>query len=75
MNNQKATVFETITKDAATLAALLASLPVLEAPWDAEFHKRFCSSCNAGNCDGCKHEEFRNNPAWWLTLEAEGVEI
>lgn len=49
MSKKKGTVFEAVTKDAATLAALLGSLPVLEAPWDDEFHKRFCSSCDAEN--------------------------
>ena len=70
-------VFEAITKDAATLAALLGSLPVLEAPWDDEFHKRFCSSCDAENCDAenCPNNAFRNNPAWWLALDASGVEL
>ncbi len=33
MSKEKGTVFEAITKDAATLAALLGSLPVLEAPY------------------------------------------
>ena len=70
-------VFEAVTKDAATLAALLGSLPVLEAPWDDEFHKRFCSSCDAENCDAenCPNNAFRNNPAWWLALDASGVEL
>ena len=77
MDEQKTTVFEAITKDAATLAALLGSLPVLEAPWDDEFHKRFCSSCDAENCDAenCPNNAFRNNPAWWLALDASGVEL
>lgn len=72
-----ATVFEAVTKDAAALAALLGSLPVLEAPWDDEFHKRFCSSCDAENCDAenCPNNAFRNNPAWWLALDASGVEL
>ena len=70
-------VFHAITKDAPTLAAFLGSLPVLEAPWDDEFHKRFCSSCDAENCDAenCPNNAFRNNPAWWLALDASGVEL
>ena len=27
-------------------------------------------ACDAENCDACPNEEFRNNPGWWLTLEA-----
>ena len=77
MSKEKETVFEAVTKDTATLAALLGSLPVLEAPWDDEFHKRFCSSCDAENCDAenCPNNAFRNNPAWWLALDASGVEL
>lgn len=70
-------VFEAVTKDAATLATLLGSLPVLEAPWDDEFHKRFCSLCDAENCDteNCPNNAFRNNPTWWLALDASEVEL
>lgn len=75
MSKGKTTVFEAVTKDAATLAALLASLPIIEAPWDDEFHKRYCASCNAENCDSCPHNAFRNNPMWWLALDASGVEL
>ena len=77
VDEKKTTVFEAVTKDAATLAALLGSLPQLEAPWDDEFHKRFCSSCDAENCDAenCPNNAFRNNPAWWLALDASGVEL
>lgn len=74
MSKKKGTVFEAVTKDAATLAALLGSLPVLEAPWDAAFQKRYCSSCTAENCDACANEQFRNNPEWWLSLPAAEVE-
>lgn len=73
--NGKQTVFEAVTKDAATLAGLLRSLPVLQAPWDTEFHKRFCSLCDAENCDTCPNEQFRSNPEWWLSLLAEGTEL
>ena len=74
MSKKKGTVFEAVTKDAATLAALLGSLPVLEAPWDVAFQKRYCSSCTAENCDACENEQFRNNPEWWLSLPAAEVE-
>lgn len=72
------TVFDTITKDAATLAEVLASLPVIEAPWDTEFQKRYCSKCLRADCDSeseCPYQQERNNPAWWLALDAAGVEL
>lgn len=76
MSNQT-TVFEAITKDAPTLARVLGSLPVLEAPWDDAFHKAYCAGCDAENCDAenCPHNEFRNNPEWWLSLNAEAAEL
>lgn len=73
-----ATVFDAITKDATTLAGLLRSLPVLEAPWDAEFQKRYCSKCIRADCDDrdeCPYQEFRNNPEWWLALDAAGADL
>lgn len=42
-----------------------------KAPWDTEFQKRYCSGCVAENCDACPNERFRNNPEWWLSLEAD----
>lgn len=57
--------------DAQGLGRFLRSLPVLEAPWDTEFQKRYCSGCVAENCDACPNERFRNNPEWWLSLEAD----
>lgn len=65
----KKTIFDALTDSRATLGRFLRSLPVLEAPWDAEFQERFCAECDAANCDECRNEEFRNNPEWWLTLE------
>lgn len=67
MSNRK-TAFDAITKDKPTLAGFLRSLPCIEAPWDAAFQKRYCSSCTAENCDACANEQFRNNPEWWLSL-------
>jgi hypothetical protein len=67
-------VFETIIKDKHTLAGFLRSLSCIEAPWDAAFQKRYCSSCTAEDCDACENEQFRNNPEWWLSLPAEEVE-
>lgn len=78
MNKTKQTVFEAVTKDTKTLAGLLRSLPVIEAPWDAEFQKRYCSKCIRADCDDrdeCPYQEFRNNPEWWLALDAAGADI
>ncbi|MFG6330869.1 MAG: hypothetical protein K1W28_03405 [Lachnospiraceae bacterium] len=72
---QEATVFEAITKDKPTLAGFLRSLPVIEAPWDDTFHKRYCAGCGKQDCDVCPNEEFRSNPEWWLSLKAEGAEL
>lgn len=70
---QFTSVFDAITKDKPTLAGFLRSLPCIEAPWDAAFQKRYCSSCTAENCDACANEQFRNNPEWWLSLPAAEV--
>lgn len=63
------TQFEKITESPETLGAFLAALPVIDGPWDKEFQARFCADCLYLGCDVCPHEEFRNNPGWWLTLE------
>lgn len=65
------TNFEAITAGAQELGRFLRSLPIIEAPWDTEFQKRYCSGCRAENCDACLNERFRNNPEWWLSLEAD----
>ena len=51
------TNFEKITETPETLGEFLASLPVADGPWDAEFHKAFCADCERENCDGkrCLH--------------------
>ena len=75
---QETTVYEAITKNAATLAKMLAALPVIEAPWDTEFQKRYCSKCLRADCDSeseCPYQQERSNPAWWLALDAAGVEL
>lgn len=64
------TVFEELTKSPQALGSFLRSLPVLEAPWDTEFQKRFCAGCAAEDCDACQNQKYRNNPDWWLTVEA-----
>ena len=66
------TQFEKITQSPETLGAFLAALPVVDGPWDKEFHERYCADCLYLGCDACPHEEFRNNPGWWLTLETGG---
>lgn len=71
--SDRRTAFDAITKDKPTLAGFLRSLPCIEAPWDAAFQKRYCSSCTAENCDACANEQFRNNPEWWLSLLAADV--
>lgn len=63
--------FEALTAGAQGLGRFLRSLPIIEAPWDTEFQKRYCSGCAAENCDACPNERFRNNPEWWLSLEAD----
>lgn len=70
------TVFERITQSPEVLGKFLACLPVIDGPWDDSFHEQFCAGCAAKNCDNCPNEAQRNNPGWWLTLEAEkAVEI
>ena len=63
-------VFERITESPEVLGKFLACLPVVEGPWNDKFHEQFCTTCPAANCDDCPHAEERNNPRWWLTLEA-----
>lgn len=39
------TNFEKLTQSPAGLGAFLRGLPILEGPWDDEFHKRYCRKC------------------------------
>ena len=48
------TIFEQITASPEVLGGVLA----------------YCQGCGRENCDTCPHEEYRNNPVWWLGLEA-----
>lgn len=66
------TNFEKITESPETLGAFLGSLPCLEGPWDTAFHRAFCDGCAAENCDAenCPNNDQRNNPGWWLRMEA-----
>ena len=67
------TNFDRITASPEVLAAFLASLPCLDAPWDDAFHRVFCDNCPTTDCPQvCPHEAERNSPAWWLKLE--GIE-
>lgn len=63
MNN-----FERITASPEALGDFLGALPILSGPWDDDFHRVFCDSCDAENCDAenCAHQAERNNPTWWL---------
>lgn len=40
----------------------------MSGPWDDDFHRVFCDSCDAENCDAenCAHQAERNSPTWWL---------
>lgn len=64
------TNFEKLAQSPAGLGAFLRGLPILEGPWDDEFHKRYCRKCSSTDCTYCPHEKFRNNPEWWLNLKA-----
>ena len=67
------TEFERITQRPEMLAAFLASLPVIEAPWDEEFQRKYCAGCGKVSCDDgspCPYEDKRNNPLWWLSQES-----
>ena len=71
MKEEKTTNFANLTQSPEALGAFLSSLPVLEGPWDEEFHRRYCDGCTRADCDGgegCPHSEQRNNPLWWLKL-------
>ena len=62
------TNFEKITESLESLGEFLASLPVATGPWDEEFHRAFCDSCELLECgpETCPHKG--NRPLWWLTL-------
>lgn len=44
------TNFEKLTQSPAGLGAFLRGLPILEGPWDNEFHKRYCRKCPSTDC-------------------------
>jgi hypothetical protein len=66
-------VFEKITESPEALASLLRAIPAIETPWDDAFHRLYCSSCSAADCDDCRRPE-RDSPLWWLGLPAAEVE-
>lgn len=63
------TRYEKAASSQEAMAALLATIPGADAPWNKEFQKQFCRECGLQNCDECPHEEYRNNPGWWLGLD------
>ena len=50
--------FERITESPDALAAVLASIPTADAPWDIAFERAFCAGCALENCDGCPHKNL-----------------
>ena len=64
MNN-----YQSITASPEALAAFLGTIPAIETPWDDAFHRIYCSSCSAADCDDCRRPE-RDSPLWWLGLPA-----
>ena len=47
------TNFEKITETPEALGELLASLTVIDSPWEDAFHKAFCADCERGG--GVRH--------------------
>lgn len=65
------------TIDPETLGAFLRGLPVIEAPRDEAFQRKYCAGCGKVSCDDgspCPYEDKRNNPLWWLSQESEGTQ-
>ncbi len=62
------TNFEKITASPDVLGEFLATLPVAAGPWDEEFHRMFCDSCELLECrpETCPHKG--NRLLWWLTM-------
>lgn len=53
MNN-----YQSITASPEALAAFLGSIPAIETPWDDAFHRIYCSSCSAADCDDCRRPDM-----------------
>lgn len=69
--------FERITASLEALGDFLGALPILSGPWDDDFHRVFCDSCDAENCDAenCAHQAERNSPTWWLKRECDDTDL
>ena len=71
------TNFEKYTSSPGALEKLLKEVSVRdERPWEVSFRMVFCCNCCLENCpEVCPHEEKRDNPGWWLGLEAEHGDV
>ena len=69
------TNFEKITASPDVLGEFLASLPVATGPWDEEFHRAFCDSCELLECraETCPYKG--NRQLWWLMMGAKPGEV
>lgn len=69
------TNFDRITASPEALAAFLASLPCLDAPWDDAFHRHFCDNCPMEDCPKvCPNEEKETAPrgGWGWRYQSNG---
>lgn len=69
-------VFEKVTESPEALASLLRAIPAIETPWDEAFHRLYCSSCSAADCDDCRRPE-RDSPLpssakWEANISTDG---
>ena len=70
------TEFERITQSPEMLAAFLASLPVIEAPWDEEFQRKYCAGCGKVSCDDgivAPGWSDKSNVAAVMTAKADAI--
>ena len=66
MNN-----YEKYTASPEKLEKLLKEVSAkAEKPWEAAFIRIYCDNCREDCLGGCPHQEHRDNPGWWLGLEA-----
>ena len=65
-------VFEKVTESPEALASLLRAIPAIETPWDEAFHRLYCSSCSAADCDACRRPErdspLRSSPTFSFSI-------